>query len=418
MNYLEVYMLSRDDVLAVASAFPYTWKVIRKEAIRVAVRRQFILAAKLMAAQQGRPWAGSSHSSTFDRLLEQATAVPISELRLQNALTSSRMGGSSGGGVRGCAAAESSVPPAHERGDLPAGQPAAPRRQVSMSIPPAAGKAASQTTVKAPVATRPDDVALESVSALDASAELSDGPMRRSSADDEEGQLAGLPGVPSQVQVPSSPRGPGVLRAAGLTARCSASASGLGAGIGPSTVIGTDAPAPMLSSIAQSLPLPPKTTGSHMPDRWTGSCMARSSSYGNLVVRGELDQVTNMLRTAQKSAATSPGSRSFVKRTSHGGGQTYNVAAASAGKGAGGAQVADELNRLGQALRMELQQVIESKQEELASTVDGMREQMDSLQRGVDTILRHIAAAGSDYGSPTELSFTSAARKVPSPTSE
>lgn len=47
------------------------------------MRRQFILAAKLIAAQNGMSWKAGSCSVTFDRLLDQATAVPISELRLQ-----------------------------------------------------------------------------------------------------------------------------------------------------------------------------------------------------------------------------------------------------------------------------------------------------------------------------------------------
>ena len=96
MNYLEVYLISRDDVLDIAASFPKTLRVIRRLAIRMAARRQFILAAKLMAAQQGL--AFGSGGSTFDRLLDQATSVPISQLKLQNALTTNRLetGGNSG----------------------------------------------------------------------------------------------------------------------------------------------------------------------------------------------------------------------------------------------------------------------------------------------------------------------------------
>ena len=69
MNYLEVYMISRDDVLEVALNFPRTHEMIRKTAMRMAMRRQFILAAKLLAAQSGDAFGDSS--GTFDRLLEQ-----------------------------------------------------------------------------------------------------------------------------------------------------------------------------------------------------------------------------------------------------------------------------------------------------------------------------------------------------------
>jgi len=90
MNYLEVYMISREDVLEVAMAFPRTYQMIRKTALRMAVRRQFILAAKLIAAQSGESF-GSSTSRTFDRLLEQATSVSMSEFRLQSTLTTNRL---------------------------------------------------------------------------------------------------------------------------------------------------------------------------------------------------------------------------------------------------------------------------------------------------------------------------------------
>ena len=87
MNYLEVYMVSRDAVLAVAEAFPKTHERIRKTAIRMAVRRQFILAAKLMSGGTGY---FASKTQVFDRLLEQATTVPLTEMKLQATLTAHR----------------------------------------------------------------------------------------------------------------------------------------------------------------------------------------------------------------------------------------------------------------------------------------------------------------------------------------
>lgn len=76
-------MIGREDVLDVAKAFPTTYESIRKQAVRMAARRQFILAAKLIAAQRGHTWStGLSNPGTFDRLLQQATTVSVSEFKL------------------------------------------------------------------------------------------------------------------------------------------------------------------------------------------------------------------------------------------------------------------------------------------------------------------------------------------------
>ena len=76
-----------------AQNFPRTYELIRKAAMRMTMRRQFILAAKLLAAQSGQTlnFGASRASSTFDRLLDQATSVPMSELRLQSTLTTNRL---------------------------------------------------------------------------------------------------------------------------------------------------------------------------------------------------------------------------------------------------------------------------------------------------------------------------------------
>ena len=92
MNYLEVYMISRDEVLEVASHFPKTYAKIQRTASRMAVRRQFILAAKLIAAKEGiKVFQSQACGETFDRLLTQATSVPMSELKLQGVLTNHRI---------------------------------------------------------------------------------------------------------------------------------------------------------------------------------------------------------------------------------------------------------------------------------------------------------------------------------------
>ena len=83
-------MISRDDVLELAMAFPKTYEHIRRVALRMSIRRQFILAAKLIAAQTGVN-AFKNGSATFDSFLDQATSVPMSELRLQANLISNRI---------------------------------------------------------------------------------------------------------------------------------------------------------------------------------------------------------------------------------------------------------------------------------------------------------------------------------------
>jgi len=91
MNYLEVFMISAEDVLEIAFSFPDTYIRIRRLAIRMAVRRQFILAAKLIAANTGQKVPGASASGTFDRILDQATSVPLAELRHQGLLVTNRL---------------------------------------------------------------------------------------------------------------------------------------------------------------------------------------------------------------------------------------------------------------------------------------------------------------------------------------
>lgn len=119
MNYLEVYMISRDDVLEVASAFPRTHEYIRKMAMRMAMRRQFILAAKMLAAQQGRSIGFSEGSHTFDRLLDQATTVPMAELRLQSSLIANRIETGSSALMKHASADLSGMANEEEEGSFP-----------------------------------------------------------------------------------------------------------------------------------------------------------------------------------------------------------------------------------------------------------------------------------------------------------
>jgi len=80
MNYLEVYMIDREELLDIAHMFPATYEAIHKCAVRLAMRRQFILAAKVLVADND---GQHSRRSTFDSAFENATTVTISELKLQ-----------------------------------------------------------------------------------------------------------------------------------------------------------------------------------------------------------------------------------------------------------------------------------------------------------------------------------------------
>lgn len=55
MNYLEVYMIGREELLELATHFPETWLSIRRHAVRLALRREFVLQARLRveAMQEG-----------------------------------------------------------------------------------------------------------------------------------------------------------------------------------------------------------------------------------------------------------------------------------------------------------------------------------------------------------------------------
>ena len=91
MNYLEVYMIDREELLDIARMFPGTYDAIHKCAVRLAMRRQFILAAKVLVANQD---ARHTRRSSFDKAFESATTVTISELKLQQQRIVSTVGSS------------------------------------------------------------------------------------------------------------------------------------------------------------------------------------------------------------------------------------------------------------------------------------------------------------------------------------
>ena len=73
MNYLEVYMIRRDELLSLAAHFPSSWKCIRRHAVRMALRRQFVLNARQLKEREGHG-LGSSGSSAISRILSDVSS--------------------------------------------------------------------------------------------------------------------------------------------------------------------------------------------------------------------------------------------------------------------------------------------------------------------------------------------------------
>lgn len=136
MNYLETYMVSRDLMLNIASAFPTTLAYIRRMAIRMAVRRQFILAAKLIQAeidqQKGLLQSAGDSGSKFERALDRAMSCTASELRLQNVLTERHLDGDHGL-VRSSTGERASIHAAMLRSSATQGQEALSSGQEALS---------------------------------------------------------------------------------------------------------------------------------------------------------------------------------------------------------------------------------------------------------------------------------------------
>ena len=60
MNFLEVFVLARQDLEDIAAIFPAVWKQIRQHAVRLACRRAFILEAQTRKASAADLFAGAS----------------------------------------------------------------------------------------------------------------------------------------------------------------------------------------------------------------------------------------------------------------------------------------------------------------------------------------------------------------------
>lgn len=85
MTYLEVYTIGREQLMDAASQFPYTRKHLRRCAIRLAVRREFIRLSKLARAEREAnvlmnvasdlPAPGDSNKLLIDQMLDKASGV-------------------------------------------------------------------------------------------------------------------------------------------------------------------------------------------------------------------------------------------------------------------------------------------------------------------------------------------------------
>lgn len=419
MNYLEVYMISRDDVLEVAQSFPTTWHIIRKQAVRMAVRRQFILAAKLIAGQKGMSWGGST--STFDRILDQACSVPIAELRLQGALTSNRVETGPNAPILEPRSRRDSA----EEGDgRDLGTGTAPWQPLDKSDCTSRSMASTTTCSKASV--RIADLRVD----VDGAREV------------------------GEMGIDRMPQG-GILKAAGLE-------------LAPGTAL--PRPKPILTNYGakppamkrQSSNLPPVTNfagymeasprlsgksldgagGSAHPllsgsmsgsERWssrsttcaTSNNLRRSVSHNDVFadapIRSEIDQVAHLLKAAQLTAASttpSPGSRSFINRTSQslagGKGQSF-LKSSSSGGGGGRAYNApgEDLVKLGEELRSDVSQALAETRDELGIKMDAMSSQISALQRDMHQLLAIMSSQSADApSSDVDLSFISGARRV------
>ena len=77
MNYLEVYMIGRDELVAVADHFPAAAGHLRRCAIRLAVRRQFISVAHEIRAREREARGEAAEGSLLDRMFRDASSKQI-----------------------------------------------------------------------------------------------------------------------------------------------------------------------------------------------------------------------------------------------------------------------------------------------------------------------------------------------------
>lgn len=84
MTYLEVYTISRDQLMDAASQFPYTRAHLRRCAIRLAVRREFIRLSKLAIAERESelgPSTPRDKKFLIDQMLDKASGVKKAKQR-------------------------------------------------------------------------------------------------------------------------------------------------------------------------------------------------------------------------------------------------------------------------------------------------------------------------------------------------
>ena len=84
MTYLEVYTISRDQLMDAASQFPYTRAHLRRCAIRLAVRREFIRLSKLALEERQSELGPSTpldKKYLIDQMLDKASGVKKAKQR-------------------------------------------------------------------------------------------------------------------------------------------------------------------------------------------------------------------------------------------------------------------------------------------------------------------------------------------------
>ena len=131
--------------------------------------------------------------------------------------------------------------------------------------------------------------------------------------------------------------------------------------------------------------------------------------------------MAHLLKAAQLTAASttpSPGSRSFINRTSQslagGKGQSF-LKSSSSGGGGGRAYNApgEDLVRLGEELRSDVSQALAETRDELGIKMDAMSSQISALQRDMHQLLAIMSSQSADApSSDVDLSFISGARRV------
>ena len=113
MNFLEVLMLSREELMLMAAQFPLTGKVIRRSALLLALRRYLIVAAAQikaermaalgLTAENGRPaGAEKGRKSELDKAFNAASSHCMSsgEAALSHQLTEGHAFNHSSGALR------------------------------------------------------------------------------------------------------------------------------------------------------------------------------------------------------------------------------------------------------------------------------------------------------------------------------